>query len=357
MHRNHILTYAQLSKLVYEKAENKDSDAKIGFKLPPWSEISIPGVSLKDKEEPKLKAKVFQKDKEIVIAFKGTTISDKSDLKNNLQILLSKKPPRVDEAKNYVDQVLEYFRKKRGTLFCCKSFRVVITGHSLGGAIAEWISMQMGLEAYTFDSPGCLSSEMETQPSYKKRCHNFLSDPNLINTYHYHFGQVYFINIAKENTYWDFLLQGVADSAQSLSESSTEFSSEFESSSDFFKQEPVKRSTQYAIQKTIEHLSGKTLINHTLLIHGIDYMIKCLNKEYVKIQPVHRWPEFKEMLIKIGARETELKECLTSPEKLISLIDQTTCHVPKLDEELRALIILKPELQTGISDQKHCIIL
>ncbi len=360
---HNILIYAQLSQLVYKK-EEKYSTTKINPELSAWEELTIPNVSFEytaDGSEGKhsiVKAMIFKKKKEVVIAFKGTTLSNFDDLKSNLWIALGKTPPRAHEAKIYIGQILEYLKNKNGTLFCCNPYRVVITGHSLGGAIAEWISMKMNLEAYTFDSPGCLIEAKHLSPKIKKRCHNLLSDPNLINSCNSHYGEIYFVSAPKDKSYEDYLQQGIVDSSQFISQSLADTSSaSLESSgysnSIFFPKELVKIS----LQKTIEHLSGKTLINHTLYTHKLDYMINNLKKEYVKIKPIQHWPEFKKVLQQVGIETDKLPTNLPELIRLIAQLEKTTRHVPNLESKLAMLIeFAQIESKTAIH-QNHCIIL
>lgn len=320
MHHNmdNILEYAKLSKQTY--AEKKE-DEYLGS------------------DELKFYAEVFERKGEVVIAFRGTKFSDGNDLQNDLQIFLRRMPSRVNLAIKYVEDVQEHYNKKRGTLFCCSPPRIKIVGHSLGGAIAQWLSMERGLEAYTFDSPGCLTSidELKSTSKRKGRCYNFLSTPNLINTYNRHYDQIFFVQAGTDSS---SLLEGIADSAETIAQMSTDVSFDSESSASSFRNSPylrsgAKQAVQYVAKKTVEHFTGKTLINHTLNTHRIDFIIENLQKVYVEIHPMQSWPKFEELIKVIGG--------------------DPSIHTPDLEKILCsfALKLKMPELATTRSS---CII-
>ncbi|MGH8611829.1 MAG: Mbeg1-like protein [Gammaproteobacteria bacterium] len=90
----------------------------------------------------------------IVAAFEGTTLTSIKDWKNNLAFLRDNFPPQYEHAITFTRRVVE----KYGT-DCEKP--ITVTGHSLGGGMAQYVALQHGLRAYVFNSAGSWAPTIE----------------------------------------------------------------------------------------------------------------------------------------------------------------------------------------------------
>ena len=89
----------------------------------------------------------LQKGDNIVIAFRGTELDDSQDIDNDYKMWIEKKiPPQINEAKNFIKtiQADPKFKNKNITL----------TGHSLGGSLAQLIGAMYGYNTVTFNPYG-----------------------------------------------------------------------------------------------------------------------------------------------------------------------------------------------------------
>ena len=91
-------------------------------------------------------AKVFCKDKKIIIISKGTTFENFKDMQNNISMVRNKLPKQVNDADklyNFIKHDSKY-----------KNYEIIMGGHSLGGSISEIIAAKYGISAVTFNSYG-----------------------------------------------------------------------------------------------------------------------------------------------------------------------------------------------------------
>lgn len=93
---------------------------------------------------------------------------DKQDAVTDVQVLLGKKPSQFAEADRYVQRVQ---RENPGK-------EIVLVGHSLGGALAQYAAAKNGNEAYTFNSLGlntALLSDIDNGTKLVRPVHNIIS--------------------------------------------------------------------------------------------------------------------------------------------------------------------------------------
>lgn len=82
----------------------------------------------------------------VVIAFRGS--DDYQDwLYSNRCFLTGCMPAQYANAKKFTNETMEFFGEK---------FNYTLVGHSLGGGLAQLVSINTGLDAVTFDAPGIL---------------------------------------------------------------------------------------------------------------------------------------------------------------------------------------------------------
>lgn len=120
------LPYAKLSDAVYKFAE-------------------IDGWKLIDKKDGTdgFAAATYknQKTGEIVVAFRGTEFSTHSDRKTDFQLALGKNTSQHQQAVQYFESIKSQYGNN-----------ITVTGHSLGGSLAQAVALTYGVQGVTFNS-------------------------------------------------------------------------------------------------------------------------------------------------------------------------------------------------------------
>lgn len=88
-------------------------------------------------------ATTFIKNNTIVISYRGTNKNSKRDVLNDIFMASNMLPPQIISAQKYYDKIKNMFPNKE----------IILTGHSLGGSLAQIIGSQTGdliwVESYT----------------------------------------------------------------------------------------------------------------------------------------------------------------------------------------------------------------
>jgi len=126
--------------------------------------------------------------KEVVIAYAGTDLGDRGDLKALKDIINRRLPQQFDIAFTAHTRVKEYMDQER--------IRALIsfTGHSLGGALAQYMAIaKKGCPAETFGAPGILNALGKLQDyydaSYPYPVVNHIARDDTIGHYGWHLGR------------------------------------------------------------------------------------------------------------------------------------------------------------------------
>ena len=118
-----------------------------------------------------------------VIAFRGTKKIE--NIISDFELFLGWPITIGEEALNFYNQYKQSYLNK-----------IVFTGHSLGGALACLMSLELGFHAITFDSPGCYRAAKNQRKPYfdkhKELIRTILGVPNLVNTCDKHLGSLLF---------------------------------------------------------------------------------------------------------------------------------------------------------------------
>ena len=167
------------------------ANVKLRHDLPGgWKPISF-DINFIDVKSTGFRAHVYYNEttKGVVIAYAGTHLTDRGDLEAIHDIASGRLPRQFWNAYWLYDHVSKYF-KNNGI-----KVRISFTGHSLGGALAQYMSIQeKGCSAETFGSPGVLDSlgilRGEYDPLYPYPVVNHVSAGDMITMYSMHVGTV-----------------------------------------------------------------------------------------------------------------------------------------------------------------------
>ena len=86
----------------------------------------------------------FYKNGIIVIAFRGTNISELGDIASDRSMTTKHVPSQYVDAQKFHKQIASKFSNEK----------IVFTGHSLGGSLAQLMGAEMGSETVTFNAYG-----------------------------------------------------------------------------------------------------------------------------------------------------------------------------------------------------------
>jgi hypothetical protein len=121
-----------------------------------WRRLQLPiDPMLQDNQFTGFRAHVYHDEatKEVVIAFGGTTFSDKRDREACWDIAMGRLPQQFWDASALYDSVDKHIRGKGINAL------ISFTGHSLGGALAQYMAIAaQGCPAVNFGGPGVLGA-------------------------------------------------------------------------------------------------------------------------------------------------------------------------------------------------------
>ena len=114
---------------------------------------------------------------EYTMAYRGTELTDPNDFRTNARMVVSSKNNQFEEAKRFTDEQI------KAILASDPNAKIIFTGHSLGGSLAQYIAYETGHKAVTFNSFGAKSSIQNTDnfdsQKFEKNSNNVT---NIINT-------------------------------------------------------------------------------------------------------------------------------------------------------------------------------
>jgi hypothetical protein len=129
-----------------------------------WKQMNLPIDPIRlDNPVTGFQAHVYHNEmtKEVVIAFSGTRMTDVGDLSADKAIFCGKLPQQFYDARALYRLVENVLRRER------KQARISFTGHSLGGALAQYMAIEAkGRPAVTFGAPGILDSLGDLEGKY-----------------------------------------------------------------------------------------------------------------------------------------------------------------------------------------------
>jgi hypothetical protein len=138
------------------------------------------------------------KEEYIIIAHKGTTPGENSDIAADTLFVFGLQHAQFAIASAFVNQIL------KDRVLSDHPITVYQTGHSLGGLLAEAMAYQFNHHAVTFESPGSLNLirkmkglKLDSKDNQERisKIVNYLSEPNILNTFYHHVGTMYHIKL------------------------------------------------------------------------------------------------------------------------------------------------------------------
>lgn len=181
-----VYEYATLSEAIYAKSNAVVPD---GWELLTTSEQQRDENGNFSRDGFRAMARVHHEKKHIIIVIQGSETGD--DLISNVHLVFNRMDRQWICAKKFTERVLDMVHQDP----VLKEYDISATGHSLGGAQAEFMSYLFGFKSVTFESPGALElirsydEGVEVDP---KKVNNisFLARPNIINTAKTHTGRI-----------------------------------------------------------------------------------------------------------------------------------------------------------------------
>jgi len=159
-----VIMFAKLSKAVYE---NNIDDVETWKKIDDYAadivyELLTGAGSTSEQEtftviDPiGFHASLYSNNSNIlIIAYEGTTASSLMDWDANLSHALTNTVPKqYSEGLIFAEKILSEY----------PNHEIILTGHSLGGGIATFVGLSLGLKAYTFNPAGLWSSTISKIP-------------------------------------------------------------------------------------------------------------------------------------------------------------------------------------------------
>ena len=129
-------------------------------------------------------ASAFYFDNQIIIVFRGTDIDDLNDINADLQMVSKNIPNQIIDAKKFYKNIKNTFPNKK----------IIFTGHSLGGSIAQIMSYETNCDAVTFAAYGTrkiLSTEKIPENVIN---YGSANDPIYLKNLDYQYGKTYIVN-------------------------------------------------------------------------------------------------------------------------------------------------------------------
>jgi len=101
-------------------------------------------ISYKENKETGFYSSAFLINNQIVIVFRGTDKDNINDIKADLQMISNKIPNQIIDARNFYEDLKNTFPNKK----------IIFSGHSLGGSLAQIMSFETNCSAVTFSAYG-----------------------------------------------------------------------------------------------------------------------------------------------------------------------------------------------------------
>jgi hypothetical protein len=155
----------------------------------PWKRVGWLHRDMLDIEATGFRAHVYHNEvtQEVVIAYSGTHIADQGDLSAGWAILNGRLPQQFNNAFAVYKRVTEYMTQES------IAARISLTGHSLGGALAQYMAIRAkGCHAETFGAPGIMDAlgelKGEYDPRYFYQVVNHIARSDMFGMYGRHLG-------------------------------------------------------------------------------------------------------------------------------------------------------------------------
>jgi hypothetical protein len=176
-----MLTTAEYS-LFGANAYGGPAGSKLKHELPDsWKIMQLPVAPVYlDNPVTGFRAHVYYNtgSKEVVIAFAGSNLAERGDRSAIGEIIAGREPVQLENAFTIYKALERYLTRQK------KKAQISLTGHSLGGALAQYMAIAVqGLPGETFGAPGILQALEKLRPEYNPGYpypvvnHVALSDP------------------------------------------------------------------------------------------------------------------------------------------------------------------------------------